>query len=120
MFALVKALVKSWSIYSNLLETYPEVTTLSEMSALEHGSIPGLFPTCGSLPKEWQESKHLPLTQVSNPWPVWPILWPVPSLGWELLTRPTRNASPFEDKLDWTIYKIDELLNKKLGETIDI
>ena len=81
MFGLVKALVKSWSIYSKLLETYPEVTTLSEMSALENGSIPGLFPICGSLPKEWQGSKHLPLTQVSNPWPIWPILWPVPSLG---------------------------------------
>lgn len=71
-----KALVKSWSIYSKLLKTYPEVATLSDVSALENDSIPGLFPICCSLPKEWQGSKHLPLTQVSYPDPVWPILWP--------------------------------------------
>lgn len=101
-----KALVKSWSIYSKLLKTYPEVATLSDMSALENDSIPGLFPICCSLPKEWQGSTHLPLTQVSYPWP-------------RMTHSLTRNASPFTHKLDWTIYKIDELLNKKLGETID-
>lgn len=113
-----KALIKSWSIYSKLLKTYPEVTTLNEMSALENNSIPGLFPICGSLPKEWQGSKHLPLIQVSCPWPMTHFL--TCSFTWLRITDPShQECITFTDKLDWTIYKIDELANKKLGEAID-